>query len=319
MFYEEANPPNISLSEVMRLLRTCFPDIKAHEVKFQYHGSYNVFEVKGEYMFRFPDKIFFGGEKGLNLIERESKLLDLIRENISLQIPKPIYVSSDPNDPFIGYRKIVGISLSRCFNKTAENDQKSITLQLGQFLSELHSRKVYRKICATLKKEQEFNSFQYQCYWQNYYKKVQENAFPLLDTKQKKWVSQIFLEFLDEKQNFDFIPAVIHGDFDTSNVLVDPTTFEVTGIIDFEETGVYDPAGDFIFYDEGEFFLDHLLTNYNGVRDQNFKNRMKFLYCRAGLIYIQTGLEGKIPKMVKYGIQMVNSRMKRFPIIFTNF
>lgn len=265
-------------------------------------------------MFRFPDNIFFRGEKGFNLIQRELKLLDLIREDISLQIPKPIYVSSDPNDPFIGYRKIDGISLSRCFNKTTKNDQKYLTLQLGQFLSELHSRKVYRKISSTWKKEQEFNSSQYQCYWQNYFEKVQEGAYPLLDAKQKKWVSQIFLEFLDEKQNFDFIPTVIHGDFDTSNVLVDPTSFEVTGIIDFEETGVYDPAGDFIFYDEGEFYLDHLLANYNGVRDQNFKNRMKFLYCRAGLIYIQTGLEGRIPKMVKYGIQMVNSRMKRFPL-----
>lgn len=298
----------------MRILRSCFPNIRRHEVKFHYHGSYNVFEVKGEYMFRFPDKIFFGGKKGLNLIERESKILDLISENISLQIPKPIFVSSDPNDPFIGYRKIDGISLSRRFNRTTRNDQESIAMQLGKFLSELHSEEVYQKICTTWKREREYSPSQYQCYWQNYFTKVQKDAYPLLDTTQKNWVSQIFLEFLGEKENFDFIPTVIHGDFDTSNVLVNPKTFEVTGIIDFEETGVYDPAGDFIFYDEGEFFLDHLLVNYNRAKDRNFKNRMKFLYCRAGLIYIQTGLEGRIPKMVKYGIQMVDSRMKRFPL-----
>ncbi len=314
MFYEETNPPSISLSEVMRLLKTCSLNIREHEIRFHYHGSYNVFEVKGGYIFRFPDKVFFGGEKGFNLIQRELKILDLIRENITLQIPKPTYVSTDSNNPFMGYKKINGISLSRCFNRTTKIDQENIAIQLGRFLSELHSRKVYQRICTTWKSEQDFNPSQYQCYWQNYFKMVQENAYPLLDTQQKKWVSQIFLQFLDEKKNFDFIPCVVHRDFDTSNVLVDPLTFEVTGIIDFEETGIYDPAGDFVFYDEGGFFLNHLLANYNGVKDRNFKNRMKFLYCCAGLIYIQTGLEGRIPKMVKYGIQMVNSRMKRFPL-----
>lgn len=313
MFYEETNPPNISFSEVMRLLRVCFPNIKEHEVRFHYHGSYNVFEVKGEYIFRFPDKIFFGGVKGFNLNQRELKVLDLIREYISLRIPKPIYVSSDPNNPFIGYEKINGISLSRCFDRTNENDQKNIADQLGKFLSELHSSKVYQKICTTWKNEQEFNPSQYQCHWQNYFEKVQENGYPLLNTKQIQWTSQIFLDFLEEKENFDFTPTVVHRDFDTSNVLVDPTTFEVTGIIDFEETGVYDPAGDFIFYDEGDFFLNHLLASYSEVKDRNFKNRMKFLYCRAGLIYILTGLEGSIPKMVEYGLQLVNKRMKRFP------
>ncbi|MHA2248012.1 MAG: phosphotransferase family protein [Candidatus Hodarchaeales archaeon] len=312
MFYEETNPPGISLSDVMRLLRTCFPNIREQEVKFHYHGSYNVFEVKGEYMFRFPDKVFFG-QNGFNLIQREIKLLDLIRKNISLRIPNPTYVSSDPKKPFVGYKKINGVSLSRCFDKTAKNDQKSIAIQLGKFLSELHSREVYHKICTTWKSEQDFNSSQYQCYWQNYFGKVQEYAYPLLNAEQKKWTSHIFLEFLDEKDNFDFVPSVVHRDFDTSNVLVDPSTFEVTGIIDFEETGVYDPAGDFIFYDEGEFFLNHLLANYLGFKDSHFKNRMKFLYCRAGLVYILTGLDYNTPKMVYHGLYLIRKRMKRFP------
>lgn len=311
-FYEETNPPDISLSEVMRLLRTCFPNIRGHEVKFHYHGSYNVFEVKGEYMFRFPDKVFFG-EKGFDLIQREQKLLELIREHISLRIPKPIYVSSDPKNPFVGYEKIGGISLSRCFDRTNMEDQKNITKQLGRFLTELHSRKVYQNICTTWKNEQDINPSQYQCDWQNYFEKAKEMAYPLLTSNQKQWTSKIFLDFLGEKKNFEFTPTVVHNDFDTSNVLVDPTTFEVTGIIDFEETGVYDPAADFIFYNEGEFFLNQLFTNYRGVKDRNIKNRMKFLYCRAGLIYILTGVEYNITKMVEYGLHLINRRMKRFP------
>ena len=312
MFYEENNPPNISIAEVMRLTEIFFPNIKEQEIKFHYHGSYNVFEIKGEYIFRFPDKTFFG-EKGFELIQREVQLLDLIRENITLQIPKPIYVSTDPNNPFVGYKKINGISLSRCFDRTTKDDQESITVQLGEFLSELHSRKVYQKVYTTWKSEQKFNPSQHQLYWQNYLKIAQEKAYHLMDTDQKKWVSQIFHEFLDESKNFDFIPCVVHRDFDTTNILVDPTSFEVTGIIDFEETGVYDPAGDFIFFDEGEFFLNNLLDNYNGFKDRRLKHRMKFLYCRAGLIYILTGLDYNIPRMVDYGLYLIRKRMKRFP------
>ncbi|GAH43787.1 unnamed protein product, partial [marine sediment metagenome] len=37
--------------------------------------------------------------------------------------------------------------------------------------------------------------------------------------------------------------------------LVDPKTFKITGIVDFEESRIYDPAVDFLFYDEGDVFL----------------------------------------------------------------
>ncbi|UCG01910.1 MAG: phosphotransferase [Candidatus Heimdallarchaeota archaeon] len=312
MFYEEDNPPDISISEVMRSIEILFPNIKEQEIKFHYHGSYNVFEIKGEYIFRFPDKSFFG-ERGFELIQREVQLLDLIRNKISLQIPKPIYLSTDPNNPFVGYEKIHGISLSRCFDRTTKADQKSIAIQLGGFLSELHSSKIYQKFCTTWKSELEFNPSRYQSYWQDYFQSVQDKVYPLLNSRQKKWVTKIFQAFLEEKKNFEFIPRVIHGDFDTSNVIVDPTSFKVTGIIDFEETGVYDPAGDFIFFDEGEFFLNHLLANYNGIKDCQLKDRMKFLYCRAGLIYVLTGLDYNIPKMVEYGLYLIRERMKRFP------
>ena len=213
----------------------------------------------------------------------------------------------------MGYKKINGISLSRCFNRITKTDQERIAISLGKFLSELHSQKVYQKVCTTWKSKQEFNPSQYQLYWQNYLKIAQEKAYHLMDTNQKKWVSQIFHEFLDESKNFDFIPCVVHRDFDSTNILVDPTSFEVTGIIDFEETGVYDPAGDFIFFDEGEFFLNHLLDNYNGFKDCRLKHRMKFLYCRAGLIYILAGLDYNIPRMVDYGLYLIRKRMKRFP------
>ena len=138
--------------------------------------------------------------------------------------------------------------------------------------------------------EKDFNPIQYRCYWQNCFERAKKKAYPLLSSDQKRWVSRFFIEFLENEKIFNFTQVVLHRDFVTSNVLVDPKTYEVTGIIDFEETGVYDPAADFIFYDEGENFLTNLVDSYNGANDSNFRNRMKFLYCHAGLTYILTVL-----------------------------
>ncbi len=311
-FYEESNPPDMPLSQIMNLIKPYFTQIKEEEVKFLYHGSYNVYEIKEKFIFRFPDKVFFN-ENGLDLIQREQKILKLIRGNISLQVPKPLYVSSDPINPFVGYKKINGISLSRCFHNTNLEDQKNIAKQLGKFLSELHSLNVYQKVCTIWKSEQGFNSSQYKRYWQDYFEKVKEKAYPLLLSKQKQWVSQIFLNFLEDKKNFDFIPIVAHRDFDITNIIVNPATFEVTGIIDFEETGVYDPAADFLFYNEGTTLLNHLLSHYTGTKDRNLQNRMRFLYCCSGLIYILTGLDYNIPKMIDYGFHLLRERIERFP------
>ncbi|MFW9996349.1 MAG: phosphotransferase family protein, partial [Candidatus Odinarchaeota archaeon] len=252
------------------------------------------------------------GKKGYDLINREAKFLDQIFDLISLRIPKPIYVSSDPENPFVGYEKIDGISLSRCFSKIAKEGQINIAKQLGMFLSELHSPGIYQRASTIWKRARDFSSDLFRSEWQNRFDKIQDIAYPLLNSDQKSWVTRLFQEFLNEKDNFDFNPVVVHGDFDTSNILVNPTTCQVTGIIDFEESNIYDPAVDFLFYELDDSFLEHVLASYNGFKDAYFKRRMRFYYCRSGLIYITYGLENDLEPMVDYGLQLLDKRMKVF-------
>ncbi len=90
--------------------------------------------------------------------------------------------------------------------------------------------------------------------------------------------------------NFLYKPVIVHGDFDITNVLIDPKSFEVTGIIDFETIKISDPAIDFLFYKEGESFVQELLNAYQHEIDGGFKNRMKFLFCRTFLSYLNFGI-----------------------------
>jgi aminoglycoside 2''-phosphotransferase len=119
-------------------------------------------------------------------------------------------------------------------------------------------------------------------------------------------VDNLFKKFLNDESNFKFEPALIHGDFDTSNILVNPETLELTGIIDFEETRYYDPAYDLIFISEGKEFLLELLRNYQGFLDSSICERLLFLFGRQPLHYIYSGLEYDLENMVHYGLDSLS-------------
>ncbi|MFW9866495.1 MAG: phosphotransferase family protein [Candidatus Thorarchaeota archaeon] len=312
--FEENRSQDISLARVIDSLDLFFPDITQNQIEFIYHGTYNVFEVKNKYIFRFPDRLF-RNPKGFELIKNEVKMVNFIREKVSVIIPEPIYISSELNNPFMGYKKINGISLSKCFNEISNNSKFRIAETLGNFLSQLHSRDLVQQAINNKIIDIDFNSDKYRQDWQTYYKEICKFSFQLLNYNQKKWVQDLFMEFLGDNKNFDFTPTIVHGDFDTSNVLVDPTTFEVTGIIDFEESRIYDPAADFIFFREGNLFLKKLLTAYQGIKDQNFEERMKFLYGCTCLHYIKFGIEHNYTDMIQAGLQMLKNIMSNFDSI----
>lgn len=303
--YEEQRSQDISQSDVFNSLQVFLPELRKSQIKFLYHGTYNVFEVNNKYIFRFPDKLF-RNLKGVQLINQEVKFLNFIQKYKIVKIPKPIFISLEVENPFFGYQKINGISLSKCFNKTSNNEKIRIAKDVGTFLSQLHGDDLLKKALNNKIFEETITIEDYKQEWQNYFNQIQSNIFSLMNSYQKEWVSKLFKIFLKEEKNFNFNPVIIHGDFDTSNILVDPKTFKITGIIDFEDSRIYDPAVDFIFYEEGDIFLKTLLASYKGYKDHNFLERMKFLYGCTSLHYIKFGVENDLNDMIKHGFQMLN-------------
>ena len=56
--YEESNPSDVDINHVIKEFSKFIPNISKNEIKFLYHGTYNVFEVKTKYIFRIPDRLF---------------------------------------------------------------------------------------------------------------------------------------------------------------------------------------------------------------------------------------------------------------------
>jgi len=310
-FFEEKRATDISLEEVIDSLYIFFPDIEENDIKFFYHGTYNVFEVKNHYIFRIPDKVF-RNHTGVKLILDEVKMLHYLQKYISVSIPEPIYVSTDPDCPLMGYEKIDGIPLSKCFLRASRNKKIRAAKEIGEFLTELHSEELYKNALKNQIVDGSFSCKKYKEDWEDYFEKIQKTLFHLMSSDQKRWIINLFNNFLNEEGNFNFNYSMIHGDFDISNIVVNRKTLKINGIVDFEESRVYDPAADFIFYDEGDVFFREILSSYQGKIDANFEERMKFLYGRSSLGYIEFGIENNIPDLVDAGFQKLKKSMSRF-------
>ncbi|MFX1499612.1 MAG: phosphotransferase family protein [Promethearchaeota archaeon] len=312
-FFEENRATDIPLEQVIDALRLFFSDINNRDIKFFYHGTYNVFEVKNRYIFRFPD-ILFRNDKGVKLIQNEVNTLYYVEKYISTTIPEPEFISLDPDCPFMGYEKIEGVPLSKCFHNASIEEKSKIALEIGGFLSELHNEKLVQDALKNLIIDDRFTCEKYREDWQIYFENVQKIIFKLMNPVQKKWIVNFFNTFLNNNENFNFKGKFIHGDFDISNIIINPKTFKLNGIVDFEESRIYDPAADFLFFDEGNAFLKTIIENYREIMEISFEERMKFLYCRSCLGYIEFGIENKIPEMVNAGFKLLNRKMSRFPL-----
>lgn len=312
VFFEDLRPSDIPLSKIIDGLYNFFPDIEKNEIKFFYHGTYNVFEVKNRYIFRIPDKSL-RNQKGVELILNEVKILQHVRKYVSVEIPDPIFLSIDPECPIMGYKKIKGIPLHKAFNKIPNEKQLKIACNVGEFLTELHSKNLFKDAIKNKIIGDVFSCKRYRENLKQYFETIQDSVFFLLNEAQKKWIIRVFTSFLDNITNFEFNFSIIHGDFDTSNIIINPHNFKVQGIVDFEESRVYDRAADFLFYEEGEKFRNKIISAYKEPIDNNFEERMEFLYKLSCLGYFSYGINNNIPDLIDQGFKLLKKRMDQFP------
>ena len=76
------------------------------------------------------------------------------------------------------------------------------------------------------------------------YERVEERIYPLVTRSQGDAIGSYFDSYLDNPRHFRFQPVLLHGDLYSQHVLLDHPRQLVTGIIDFSECVIGDPAFD---------------------------------------------------------------------------
>ncbi|MFC7782988.1 MULTISPECIES: phosphotransferase family protein [unclassified Rossellomorea] len=277
-------------------IREVYPEFEITHSEVNEIGQNNdVLIVNHSIVFRFPKYM-----EGIRKLKKETGVLESIKGNLSLPVPYPLYQSMEPAEVgkvFTGYRLIEGDPLWPGVFKEYEEHSLKIASQLVKFLTELHSRPVEDL-------EVEKNSIDdIRSSIEDLYERFREKLFPHMNVKAKLEVSRHFDSFLSKNELLDFKPVLTHGDFGASNILWNRERNEVSGIIDFGESEVGDPAYDFagLLSSYGEPFVRRCLEMYqNG--DRIFA-RMNFYRGTFALQEALHGVENDDPEAFESGMK----------------
>lgn len=273
----------MSLEPYLKCIQSFYPDLKARFVEWNHTGQNNdILTLNNEWVFRFPKH-----DRAFDSLQTECEQLMYVRPFISLPIPEPAFVNTDTNllgQAFFGYRKIVGAPLYP--ETVAEADpleKQRIVMDLVSFLNELHSIPTETAPGKVITGNTALRD------WNQCFSDIKEYLFPYMRLEKRFEVTEHFEAFLDDPENFNFKPALIHGDFGPSNILYDYQNNRIGGIIDFGSCHIGDRALDFagLYKQYGEKFLKTMVPFYADL--EQLMPRIRFY---SGTFALQEALYG---------------------------
>ena len=280
--------PNIN--ELVSVIEEAFPRLAGAISPLTFLGEgydFAAFESSNGFVFRFPKR----EEAGRKLMV-ENSLLPELSAALPVEVPLPsLQAAASPKCPwgFHGYRKLSGIAVSDLEN--FEELLPELAPQIARFLVALHSFPVERALALSVPDNAS---------WLEEFREMHEFLLAELESRLTSMeldrVDEWWQAFLRTAERWSFSPVLTHNDFGPSHVLIQPETLTVSGVIDFGDAVVGDPALDFpsvIAWRSEEFTLDVAKAYHElgGAADSEVSDRANWLgrppyssmLCRAHL------------------------------------
>ena len=211
--------------------------------------------------FRREDQVIrvAGHVEAARALERECCILPKIAPMLPLPVPRPTYHSPQGCPPFTLHQEIIGEVLTReIWEGMPVSAREKAASDLATFLKTLHALPIEiglecglvqidaAKIAGHLREETA----------KTFHGSLEPAVQRSLDQTLERWSSQ----------RDDQGPALLHCDIGPGHLLYDPSTLLLTGVIDFADLVIGDPARDFIYIyeDFGPLILEGVLTRYAG-------------------------------------------------------
>jgi aminoglycoside 2''-phosphotransferase len=231
-------------------IRAMAPEVVVHTAVYNGDGLGNdVVIVNGRLVFRFTK-----AERGQAVMAGELEVLRAIRSRTTLLIPNPFYAGTDA----MAYELLAGEQLSYAVLRDLPvGTVETIALQLGEFLRALHGTPTRERLPAT-------RALARLDAWEELRRDTEALIYPLMLPHQREWAKGMFDRVLGDPRQFEDAPRLVHGDLWPEHVLFDRTTGRLSGIIDFGQAGLGDPAGDLgnLLQVYGETFVRRMLPAY---------------------------------------------------------
>ena len=273
--------------KLLSRIRKEFPNLKWKKAEHSIEGwDHYVIILDNKYVFRFPRT-----KKYLNVLKNEILLLEYLKDKVNVPIPQYAYIAKD--ESFAGYHMIPGIQLRKKIFKLVSNKAKHVLArQIADFLSSLHKmshKAVKRYGVKTINTQKQ-------------YKDLVINAnkyiFPRVSKKDQLLINNYLKEF---KNCLKFSKKVLtHNDLYSKHILLGENKKHISGIIDFSDRKIDDPARDFTeMWDYGEKFTLEVYKNYKGHKDKDFLKRSMMYYKRIPLWTMISPFQGGRGKFKK--------------------
>lgn len=266
-------------------IRRLAPDLSVSSLNINRDGLVNdVVIVNGEFIFRFPKH-----EYALKHLKDEARILRLLQNYITLDIPSPLYESDD----CLAYRMIPGETLRRdMLLRLPEDDQQALADQLAQFLKELHGLPVEQVTDFEMPSADALMKYEG---WVKAYERIREKVFPLLMPHVRDWVREHFDSHLADRRNFEYGLKMVDTDIPPYHIMYDRRRRRINGVIDFGCAGLGDPAIDFgvMIYNYGESFLNRFYQVYPEA--ETFLKRARFYAGAHEVRWLLAGIERNDP------------------------
>lgn len=263
----------LSLDAYRAAIGECFPTLTIASLEYLSEGWESVAcVVNGHLVFRFAKRAV-----AEHSLRTEVRLLPELAPYLPVAIPQFAYTGDPPGHhvpfAFVGYDMLPGTSALRWSDDVW--DAEWWKPPLGAFLTALHAFPVPRA------RELGVSNLNYAVKlggsaaeppnWRHmlmdYHDLTRAVASPLLPRATSLALTRRFESFLADERHFAFTPVLIHGDISEDHILIDTTRRLVTGIIDFGDVAVGDPALD---------VFSSVLPHYGGAVDDTFLARRAF-------------------------------------------
>ena len=247
-------PIEKQLAEIKEIFPSNITSVRLHDGG----DDFIVIEINRDWMFRFPRR-----EISRNALIVEKAFLAEFKRISPVPVPDHQYQGND----FVGYPKIRGESLGlELYQNLSPKCRGRIAQQIGQFLSAVHT--------FPIDEAKQMGMIEG---WNGWFDKGIQNLREVVLPKLAATTQRNALATIDRLLAEPFDPKVIHGDFALEDhVFFDDQRIELSGVIDFADVTINDPAHDFqnIVEYGGEEFFAAVMENYHTTDDPTLLRRI---------------------------------------------
>ncbi len=277
--------------KLVKIIRGEFPRLKFSNAEINNKGwDHTNLILDNKYVFRFPKD-----DSHMKKIKVEMKLLNMLSKRVPVRVPK--YDFMGKNNVFGGYKLIKGKELTKtAFRKLTESQKKNCAQKLGKFLTALHDFPKNKAKRIGLIDDWPLSEERKE------YEKRKKFIFSVLSEKECNFVKGFVKKYLSMKVSPEL--TVIHNDLCDNHILIKKG--KMSGIIDFGDSSLGDPAKDFAWlWELGDRFVLDVLRSYNRSIDKEFLVRSHYYNFAGSLNQLYHGVADNKKRLLRNSVNKI--------------